>query len=76
MGGGAGSYTGFKIPEKLKKNDNAAFEAEVVDKDHIRFKATSTKGFGTVGETIDQTGRTATGHTGDSFSDRCAAIMR
>ena len=57
MGGGAGSYNGFKIPEKLKKNDNAAFEAEVIDKDHIRFKATSVKGFGSVMETIDESGR-------------------
>ena len=57
MGGGAGSYNGFKIPEKLKKNDNAAFEAEVIDKDHIRFKATSAKGFGSVMETIDESGR-------------------
>ena len=57
MGGGAGSYTGFKIPEKIKQNDNAAFEAEVVDKDHIQFKATSIKGFGSVIETIDESGR-------------------
>jgi len=48
MGGGAGSYLGFKIAEKLKKNGNAEFEAEVIDKDHIRFKATSAKGFGSV----------------------------
>jgi thioredoxin-related protein len=57
VGGGAGSYTGFKIQEKLKQNGNATFEAEVVDKDHVRFKATSAKGFGTVTETIDETGR-------------------
>ena len=57
MGGGAGSYTGFKIPEKMKQNDNAVFEAEVLDKDHIRFRATSAKGFGTVMETIDESGR-------------------
>jgi hypothetical protein len=57
MGGGAGSYLGFKIAEKLKKNENAEFEAEVIDKDHIRFKATSTKGYGWVMETIDETGR-------------------
>lgn len=57
MGGGAGSYTGFKIPEKMKQNDNAVFEAEVIDKDHIRFKATSAKGFGSVMETIDESGR-------------------
>lgn len=57
MGGGAGSYTGFKIAEKLKKNENAAYEAEVIDKDHVRFKATSAKGFGTVEETIDESGR-------------------
>jgi len=57
MGGGAGSYVGFTIPEKLKKNDNAAFEADVVDKDHVRFKATSGKGFGSVMETIDESGR-------------------
>lgn len=57
MGGGAGSYLGFKIAEKLKQNDNATFEAEVIDKDHVRFKATSAKGFGSVMETIDESGR-------------------
>jgi len=57
MGGGAGSYTGFKIPEKMKQNGNATFEAEVIDKDHVRFKATSAKGFGSVTETIDESGR-------------------
>jgi len=57
MGGGAGSYTGFKIPEKMKQNDNATFEAEVIDKDHVQFKATSAKGFGSVMETIDEAGR-------------------
>jgi thioredoxin-related protein len=57
MGGGAGSYTGFQIPEKVKQNGNATFEAEIVDKNHIQFKATSAKGFGSVTETIDESGR-------------------
>jgi thioredoxin-related protein len=58
MGGGAGNYLGFKIAEKLKQNENATYEAEVIDKDHVRFKATSAKGFGSVTETIDESGRT------------------
>ncbi|MDP2885507.1 MAG: thioredoxin family protein [Ignavibacteria bacterium] len=57
MGGGVGSYLGFKIAEKLKQNENATYEAEVIDKDHVRFKATSAKGFGSVTETIDESGR-------------------
>lgn len=57
MGGGGGSYIGFSIPEKMQQNENATFKAEVLDKDHIRFTAASAKGFGSVSETIDETGR-------------------
>jgi hypothetical protein len=57
LGGGAGSYLGFKIVEQLKKNENAEFVSEVIDKDHIRFKATSVKGYSWVMETIDESGR-------------------
>ncbi len=57
MGGGEGSYTGFKIPPRMTSNSNAAYETLIVEPNRVRYRATSAKGNGTVESSIDQTGR-------------------
>jgi hypothetical protein len=41
LGGGQGSYEGFKIPVKMRINENGTYEAEVVDSASIKFLAAS-----------------------------------
>lgn len=57
MGGGQGSYVGFKIPERMVKNSNASYEILAVKDSLVQYKATSVNGFGTVEAWIDQDGR-------------------
>jgi len=57
MGGGQGSYVGFKIPVKMLTNANASYETLVVEQNRVRYRATSAKGHGTVESSIDQDGR-------------------
>ena len=57
MGGGQGAYTGYAIPQKLQANENASYAVQLIDGNLMRFTATSTKGFGTIGAELDQDGR-------------------
>ena len=57
MGGGEGSYTGFKIPARMTSNENATYETVLVEPDRVRFRATSSKGHGTVEASINKDGR-------------------
>lgn len=41
MGGGQNSYFGFELPSKMRRNENAAYEAEVVTSNRIKLTATS-----------------------------------
>jgi hypothetical protein len=57
MGGGQGAYTGLKIPEKMSKNSNAAYEILAAKDSLVQYKATSVNGFGTVVVSLDENGR-------------------
>jgi hypothetical protein len=57
MGGGQGVYTGLKIPEKMSKNSNAAYEILAATDSLVQYKATSVNGFGTVVVSLDENGR-------------------
>jgi hypothetical protein len=57
MGGGQGSYTGLKIPEKMVKNTNASYEILTARDSIVQYKATSASGFGTVEVSLDADGR-------------------
>ena len=57
MGGGQGSFIGFKIPQKMLKNENASYETVIVEANLVRYRGTSVKGFGTVESSINQDGR-------------------
>lgn len=57
MGGGQGSYLGFKIPEKMSTNSNASYEVLAAMDSLVQYKATSVNGFGTVEASIDANGR-------------------
>jgi hypothetical protein len=56
FGGGGRTYTGFIIPDKLKDNEDATFEATPSDQTCL-FTATSKLGFGTVTAVLDSTGQ-------------------
>jgi hypothetical protein len=43
LGGGEGSYVGFKLPKKLTASENAVYDAEIISPDAIRFVAVSAK---------------------------------
>ena len=57
MGGGQGSYVGFKIPTKMLTNQNASYETLIVEPNLVRYRGTSVDGFGTVEASINQDGR-------------------
>ena len=57
MGGGQGSYTGLKIPERMVKNMNASYEILTAKDSLVQYKATSASGFGTVEVSLDENGR-------------------
>ncbi|MCX6133094.1 MAG: hypothetical protein NTU47_04685 [Ignavibacteriales bacterium] len=57
MGGGQGSYVGFKIPERMVTNSNASYEVLEAKDSIVKYKATSVNGFGTVEARIDESGR-------------------
>ena len=57
MGGGEGSYTGLKLPEKMTKNVNASYEILAAKDSLVQYKATSASGFGTVEVSLDENGR-------------------
>jgi hypothetical protein len=57
MGGGQGSYTGLKIPERMVKNMNALYEILTAKDSLVQYKATSASGFGTVEVSLDENGR-------------------
>jgi hypothetical protein len=56
FGGGGRVYTGFVVPEKLKENENATFEATPSGQS-CAFKGTSKLGFGTVEAVLDSLGQ-------------------
>lgn len=55
FGGGGRTYTGFTIPEKLRDNENASYEATPANQT-CTFTATSKIGFGTVTAVLDSAG--------------------
>ncbi|MCI0707002.1 MAG: hypothetical protein L0Y80_05925 [Ignavibacteriae bacterium] len=61
MGGGGGSYAGYKIPATLSENENGTYvttPSPVTDPNAVVFAAVSTQDSNrTVTVTIDQTGR-------------------
>jgi hypothetical protein len=69
MGGGEGSYAGFKIPEKMLTNKNASYETSIVEPNLVRYKATSARGFGTVETSINQDGRLLDWKYGGKFAE-------
>ena len=56
FGGGGRVYTGFMVPEKLKVNENASYEATPALQ-NCTFTATSKLGFGTVDAVLDSAGQ-------------------
>lgn len=56
MGGGQGSYHGFSIAPLMTSNQNAAFAADVVDSNHVRFAAISALGYGTIHASVNEFG--------------------
>lgn len=59
MGGGNGSYTALKLPEKLAKNVNASYEVLSAKDNLVQFRATSANGYGTIEVSLDENGRLA-----------------
>ncbi len=57
MGGGGGSYAGYKIPQRLSSNDNGQFEAIVSNDSTVTFIATSSLKLGTVKALLIKEGR-------------------
>ena len=55
MGGGSGSYTGYKIPSKLATNDDGSFSAAVQPK-KVTFIATSGLSYGSIQADLDSNG--------------------
>ena len=65
MGGGGGSYAGYKIPSKLVTNDDASFSASVQPQS-VTFTGTSALGYGDVQAVLDSTGKlTSFTYTGE-----------
>jgi hypothetical protein len=69
MGGGEGSYSGFKIPPKMLTNSNASYETVIVQANLVRFRAMSAKGLGTVEASIDQDGKLSDWMYDGKFAD-------
>ncbi len=59
FGGGGRTFSGFIVPEKLKENENATYEATPAVQT-CTFTATSKLGFGTVVAVLDSTGTLGT----------------
>ncbi len=58
MGGGNGSYSGLKMPEKMKANENGTYTYTVAGPNEVNLKAASARIKGAAIEvTIDQDGR-------------------
>jgi hypothetical protein len=57
MGGGGGTYEGYKIPKMMATSEYAKFEM-TASKDSLILSGVSTKGLGTVRTTLHDTGRT------------------
>ncbi len=55
LGGGGGIYTGFAISDRLQRNANAIYTAEVMPS-HIIFTATSVLGYGKIAAVLDTSG--------------------
>ncbi|MFH0988735.1 MAG: hypothetical protein V1799_01825 [bacterium] len=70
MGGGQGKYTGYNIPTKMRTNENATYETNVINDDLLQFKATSAQGSGTVEVQIDGNGRFGQWKYGGAFGDQ------
>ncbi len=65
LGGGGRRYQGFSIPDKLAKNDNATFSANV-QVNSVTFTAVSALGFGDITVTLDSAGALGTySYTGE-----------
>ena len=56
FGGGGGSYTGYRVPEKLRTNEHAAITVSDSAGDKLTIVATSSLGIGSVAVKIDQIG--------------------
>lgn len=70
MGGGNGSYTGLKLPEKLAKNMNASYEVLSARNNLVQLKATSANGYGTIEVSLDENGRLADWRYSGAFAAR------
>ncbi|HTY36650.1 MAG TPA: hypothetical protein VMH23_06045 [Bacteroidota bacterium] len=57
MGGGQGSYRGFRIADKMRQNANATYELAIANDTIATFRGTSALGRGTVEVSIDPVGR-------------------
>jgi hypothetical protein len=56
LGGGKGSYVGYKIPKKLLSNNDGTFKVSITA-NQITVTATSGSGNGTVAVAFDQNGK-------------------
>lgn len=69
MGGGQGSYSGFKIPVRMASNANGTYETLIVEPNLVRYKAKASSGNGTVEASIDQDGRLSNWNYGGEFAE-------
>lgn len=56
LDGGNGSYTGYKIPEALRSNDNASYTSQA-NSDNVKFLGISSHGYGAISTTCDGVGK-------------------
>lgn len=57
LGGGGGTYTGYRIPSAMLSNDNARYEVISPPTSHtIMLRASSAFGIGTIEMLVDSTG--------------------
>ena len=66
MGGGGGSYAGYKIPAKLQSNDDAGYSVDPQSA-YVILTGISSEGFGSVVATIDSNGNLTNYSYGGQF---------
>ena len=66
MGGGGGSYAGYKIPTKLQSNDDAGDSVDP-QSGYVTLTGISSEGFGSVVATIDSNGNLTNYTYSDQF---------
>ena len=66
MGGGGGSYAGYKIPSKLQSNDDAGYSVDP-QSGYVTLTGISSEGFGSVVATIDSNGNLTNYTYSDQF---------